>query len=174
MGVFASAWARPRRSESGVASRSTRNYAADGALRHGCGRARIWRALLVNGNWNSRLGRADRAAGGILTENPSRLSESARGDACGHSEKARKEFITLKSAYAHHASAEGSGDTEESVAQFRRCGLCSRAASEAPMRLLLLTLVVLAGLIIVQAYRNECFWHGSDRAIQYVQCVSKF
>jgi hypothetical protein len=42
------------------------------------------------------------------------------------------------------------------------------------MRLLLLTLVVLVGLVVFQAYRNPCFWHGPAHAIDYTQCVSKF
>ena len=42
------------------------------------------------------------------------------------------------------------------------------------MRLLLLTLVVLAGLSVFQAYRNQCFWHGPARAIDYAECLSKF
>ena len=63
---------------------------------------------------------------------------------------------------------------QKSVAQFRRCGLFSRAASEAPMKLLLLTLVVLAGLVVFQAYRNQCFWHGPAHATDYTDCLSKF
>jgi hypothetical protein len=42
------------------------------------------------------------------------------------------------------------------------------------MKLLLLTLVVLVGLVVFQAYRNQCFWHGPAQAIDYTQCVSKF
>jgi hypothetical protein len=42
------------------------------------------------------------------------------------------------------------------------------------MRLLLLTLVVLAGLVVFQAYRNQCFWHGPAHAIDYTECLSKF
>jgi hypothetical protein len=39
------------------------------------------------------------------------------------------------------------------------------------MRLLVFVLILIFGLGVFQAERNNCFWHDSDRFVEWASCL---
>jgi hypothetical protein len=40
------------------------------------------------------------------------------------------------------------------------------------MRLLLISVILLVGVVVLQSYRNHCYWHGLSQAPEWVACLT--